>query len=198
MKVKLRKKVKDSWRAAGEARGKGVEKDIRVATAYGAGPRGIAAVATERVKTSIIIERKLMKEAQELARVMGISYNGFINMAIYEKLRALDSDGSRRPPASRAPEVQVALQRKPRATDPSPSPHSSGYTLPSEEPGADADFADWPTVERYAKLQLKHPHDNFLKMARRMHILPGTARAADIAQESEEYRRYLKRKAKAS
>src|SRR4051812_17290305 len=59
--------------------------DAAMAHSFGSNPGA-------RVKTSIIVQQSLMRQAQELARVMGVSYNGFINLAIYEKIHAHDGE----------------------------------------------------------------------------------------------------------
>lgn len=208
MKLRLRKLKSTNGRAAGKARGKGVRADPtrRVGVdnpEFTPVTTERVAVADERVKTSMVLLRSILSAAQLRARMEGMSLNAAFNQALFQWGMAqpdqLYPEGLvKRRLLSKGAILPPGMRQHARATARPTSVQDSGYTLPSEDPGHDADFAPWDVVERYAKAQLKHPTADFLKMAKRLNIPPGVARAADIAQESPEYRKYLQKKAKAS
>lgn len=185
----LSTKVRIKRRTAGASRGEDVPsvRDAHRLSYPEPATGGVGDTPDEKVKTSIVTLRSLVVRCQDRARAMNLSFNGFVNMALYDRL---DGPTSRRP---LPPEVQAIITTRPPRPprqDRSGSPVGEGFTRVAESKEEHDCFVTWPVVQRYAKKNLKHPTEGPMEMARRLGITIDEALAADIAMQTPEFERW--------
>jgi hypothetical protein len=157
----------------------------------------VGAVKEERVKTSMVVRRSILVKAQGRAQMEGLSLNGAFNQALYQwatGFRPASAPVSTSVFEPTAPDERRNYgQGRPKPLKPFPT---EGFTRVAEGKDDVDCFADWETVRRYAKMNLQHPTDGPKEMAKRMGITIDEALAADIAQQTPEFDRYMRWRAR--
>lgn len=135
----------------------------------------------ERVKTSVLLDHTILARAKKQARIMGLSFNAFVTVALYEKLQGRAIEGPARYRSGRV----ISQPFNPHTTEP-----GRGFTLPGdgEHPAC---FVAWPDVARYAEEQARDLEADFMTIGKKLRLSMDEARAADIAQGTPEFQAYM-------
>lgn len=149
----------------------------------------------ERVKTSLLLDNKLLLQAKRQANLMGLSFNAYVSMAIYNQMNR--------------PTEQFDWGRPMWGTDViKPGPRYSEKHMPNFRPkskalakfgdgfrydeGDDHWFATWDQVKRYSDALTLAPDATWMDVAKALDLKESVARAADMALASDQWREYVK------
>jgi hypothetical protein len=176
---------------------RGVERSLERAA------RDMTRGTGEKVKTSFYIDHSVLADAKFMARGLGVSFNAYVSMALFNMKNQLKNGGSIA--MSLAAPMDAGILRPSTPPPPAKDPlrkFGSGFTLPASSDDDDACYASWDDcraylqeVERRIDKNRGRPIDasDWIGIARAAGIQDmDTARAADAAQGSQLFHDYLR------
>ena len=138
----------------------------------------------ERIKTSIILKRDLHVAAQGRARIQGLSYNGLINLALYQYL-----DSGSLPPEIQA--IVTARPPRPPAQERRAADGSTPFVRPRLSEDEPAVTVTYDQARAIWEMQMRHPNDDYSKIAKRSGVTTEMVLAAEAAQDDSGYQRWV-------
>lgn len=141
----------------------------------------------ERIKTSLFIDHSILAEAKRCARVMGLSFNAFTTMALFQTCQTLTNPAI--PSGSRSPS-SITIHARPHVPASSPQERPLGEAFAVHDDNEVFTCA-WPKVLEFYKTFQTHPDLNWMQIGKKLRLTENEARAADLAIETEDFRRYF-------
>lgn len=141
----------------------------------------------EKLKTSLLIDHTILAQSKQIARSMGLSFNAYATLALHslnqQQRMALGQS------AFLPRRVDVEMDGRTLLTQ----KFGETMTIPGDEDQPTM-FVPWDIIERYARYAGDHPTANWQQVGHALGITAKEARAADLAVESDEFKRYIRAK----
>jgi hypothetical protein len=159
----------------------------------------------EKVRTSLFLDHTILADAKRRARVMGISFNAYATVALYNQSYWMDRQNGHGIVESGVSLPTPALIPRDGRSGDAPTKKDplakfgKGFELQADSPDDDPAFATWDQVEQYAGAvrgyldKNKQPPD-WMRLGRQLGLDMGAARAADVAMGTDTFEQYMETK----